>query len=225
MKDTTFGKIDRKVDPEDLATLIASRRSVRRFTTKPLDKETILQLLQAAANAPQAKNSRMQGYAVVTDREKIRAMDRAVVGAYQKLLKIPRSLLAVLKLLIPGKIKQLQKNRPSLERLVTRSGEGNYPIFHDAPCAVIIHGPSDNMLARDDAAIAEQNMLLQAHAMGLGGCIIGYASVKSKPLLKYISLPKGHAIQAVVVFGHPEKSFSKSINRPVENTRWYQNRL
>ena len=121
MEDSSFEEIRQEIDPEGLAQSIASRRSVRRFETRPLEREEIERLLQAAANAPQAKNSRRQGYAVVTDRDKIREMDIAVVRSYEKLLKILSGPVRfILRLVKPSLAKELAKNLPSLGRLVKR---------------------------------------------------------------------------------------------------------
>jgi nitroreductase len=51
-----------------LATIL-SRRSIRRFTDQPLDKETITLLLQAAMAAPSAVNSQPWEFIVITDPE------------------------------------------------------------------------------------------------------------------------------------------------------------
>jgi nitroreductase len=55
----------------DILDTIFSRRSIRVYDRKKLDKETITKLLKAAMAAPSASNSRPWEFVVVTDEEKI----------------------------------------------------------------------------------------------------------------------------------------------------------
>ena len=222
LEDVAFTEKTGPINSDALTDIIAGRRSIRRYDDKDLTREEIEAILQAGINAPQAKNSRRQGFAVMQGRARIREMDRAVITGYRRLLKILSApVLGIIRLVKPSLYKELKRNIPSLRALVSNSDDGGYPIFHDAPCVIVIHGPKANMLARDDAAMAVQNMLLQAFAMGLGGCAIGYAAVKSKPLLQYVPIPEGHAIQTVTVFGHPLSSFRRGINHPLKNITWH----
>jgi nitroreductase len=56
---------------KDILDTIYSRRSIRVYESKKLDKETITQLLKAAMAAPSASNSRPWEFIIVTDEEKI----------------------------------------------------------------------------------------------------------------------------------------------------------
>jgi len=48
---------------------ILNRRSIRKYTDKPVDKEVILQLLKAGMYAPSARNSRAWQFVVIQNRE------------------------------------------------------------------------------------------------------------------------------------------------------------
>jgi nitroreductase len=56
---------------KDILDTIFSRRSIRVYDSKKLDKETVTKLLRAAMAAPSASNSRPWEFVVVTDVEKI----------------------------------------------------------------------------------------------------------------------------------------------------------
>jgi nitroreductase len=56
---------------KDILDTIFSRRSIRVYDSKKLDKKTIIKLLEAAMAAPSASNSRPWEFVVVTDEEKI----------------------------------------------------------------------------------------------------------------------------------------------------------
>ena len=47
---------------------IFDRRSVRHYTSQPVERETLVELLRAAMNAPTAKNTQEWRFIVITDR-------------------------------------------------------------------------------------------------------------------------------------------------------------
>lgn len=210
---------DETVSPLAMQSLLAGKRSVRTYTDAPIEREVLDQLIEAGHMAPTAKNLQDRGFVVVTNKETIRAMDKAVVEAYRKLLNLPGR--GILGLFVPA-VKQLNVIVPSLRRLCDRSDAGGYPIFHDAPAVVIGYGTADNSFSRDNCVIAQQYMMLQAQAMGLGSCSIGYASVRPKPLDAFIDIPAGNAIQTVTIFGHPSVKFLRRVFRKPTQVDWVE---
>lgn len=53
----------------DILDIILRRRSIRRYSTQPVEQEKIIQLLQAAMAAPNAANSQPWEFIVVTDKD------------------------------------------------------------------------------------------------------------------------------------------------------------
>jgi nitroreductase len=77
----------------------------------------------------------------------------------------------------------------------------------DAPCLIMVHGP-DKADSAVNAALAAQNIQLQAHAMGLGSCILGlleagldHAENDLKRAGVYI--PADHKIHMILSLGIP----------------------
>ena len=60
--------------------------------------------------------------------------------------------------------------------------------------------------AETDLGFAAQNMTLEAMTMGLGSCVIGFASLLNmdKQAGKILGIPVRYRILAGVVFGHPK---------------------
>jgi len=219
-----FEKIpEETIDPESLGLFLASKRSIRQYTDRPIEDKKLEAILKAGACSPQAKNDRDQHFRLVTDPEKIAEMEKAVIRSYRKLLYL---LCSPIRMLI-GCIKpsfgaMLKKNLPSLRRLVGKADEGLHPVFHSAPCVITIDGKKSNPLARDDASIAMQYMMLQAHAEGIGSCLIGYASTRPGSLRKVLDVPKGRSIQVVATFGYPAIRYRAAIWREVPETKRYE---
>lgn len=59
----------------DILEFITSRRSIRKFLDKPLEKEHLDKILEAARWAPSAGNCQPWRFIVVTDRKKIKNFD------------------------------------------------------------------------------------------------------------------------------------------------------
>jgi len=66
-----------------------------------------------------------------------------------------------------------------------------------------------NLYCLQDAAAATQNMLLAAHAMGLGACWVG--AFEEEEARKVLNIPSGARPVAIVPVGHPaEKPVARS---------------
>ncbi len=65
----------------ELFEVFQRRRSIRRFEDRPVEKEKILRLLEAAFLAPSGRNIRPWHFVVITDRDIIRKLADAKSGA------------------------------------------------------------------------------------------------------------------------------------------------
>ena len=62
-----------------------------------------------------------------------------------------------------------------------------------------------------DGTIATQNMLLAAHALGLGACWIGsYNSVYENRVKEILSAPKDKWLLSIISIGFPAESTTKT---------------
>lgn len=69
---------------------------------------------------------------------------------------------------------------------------------------------------KEDVLLATQNILLAAHSMGLGTCLIGFAVI---PMIQDIRIqrlrgkPDNEKVHAVIALGHPDEIFLKKYVR------------
>jgi nitroreductase len=74
----------------------------------------------------------------------------------------------------------------------------------------------------EDALLATQNILLAAHAIGLGTCLIGVATAaleRDKNIRKGIGVPEEEVIHAVIAIGHTDQSFCRITRKKKARTR------
>lgn len=61
-----------------------------------------------------------------------------------------------------------------------------------------------------------QNMLLQAHASGLGACWLGQILAKAEMVRQALSAPENYELMAVIAIGHPEPAQLKGKREELE---------
>ena len=187
---------------------ITGRRSVRRYTSEPLSKEEIEDIITAGRYAPSASNVQPWRFIVITNKDLIRELSWATQKAMTRLLRYS----AVLKMFS----KEL-RNPASIRGLKHYADNKEDVIFHDAPVLVFVvskRGPFNN----ESCACAVENMMLAAHSMGLGSCWIGFVRFlrRSSAAFKKIGVPPKHRVVAAVVFGHPAQGSLVAPMRKIE---------
>lgn len=76
--------------------------------------------------------------------------------------------------------------------------------------AVIIN-PTASSHPVEDGAAATQNILLEAHSLGLGACWIGtYGSAYEPNAKKVLNIPQDERLLSVIVIGHPAETPQKT---------------
>ena len=94
--------------------------------------------------------------------------------------------------------------------------EGKDPLFHGAVAAILVGGKKAASLPMEDGLLARQNIMLAAHSLGLGSCLIGFAveAIKrDEKLRKLIELPDNESIFAVIALGYPAEKYEKTALR------------
>lgn len=167
----------------NLMDAIYTRRSTRGFTTDPVSRATVEQLMEAAVQAPSGMNAQPWAFGIVQDAGKLKDFsDRT--KAY---------LLANM------------QTFPVFERYREWLANPDFQIFHNAPVLIIIFAKPGGPTADYDCAMAAQNLMLAAHDRGLGTCWIGFFGLLlgQPDVLKELHVPEGYRPIAPIVVGHP----------------------
>ena len=100
------------------------------------------------------------------------------------------------------------------ERIIQQRAQGMDPIFFKAPVLLLAHVPVEDSFGRDDATYAAYNIILAAHRMGLGNCLIGYfiyALENNGQLRRRLGLPDNRRVEVALVIGYPEYQFRRTV--------------
>ena len=96
--------------------------------------------------------------------------------------------------------------------------------YYDAPTYVLVFVPSDALNGIQDASLVMENMMLAAHAQGLGSCWIHreremFATEEGKELMQQWGLPEGLIGIAALALGYPNGEPSPAKPRKEGYTR------
>jgi nitroreductase len=75
----------------------------------------------------------------------------------------------------------------------------------------------------EDALLATQNILLGAHSIGLGTCLVGFAVAamqKDKSLKVALDIPPNEPVYSVIALGHPDETYLRPAGRKKPLVRW-----
>lgn len=181
---------------EYLLDIIKGRRSIRRFKSIPLPKEYLDFVLEAARWAPSAGNRQSWRFIVVTENE----MRQRIGQIYQQIRG--------------GELKSLPADSPYYKAVSERLKTNFYrDMFTEAPVHIVVCGiPKESFHMRtyvQDCAIAIQNVLLEAYALGLGLVYINFDRPEHENLVKQIQklleVPEEMKIVAILPLGYPDE--------------------
>jgi nitroreductase len=119
-----------------------------------------------------------------------------------------------------ARAKQYASDHQPQGRRQTWPDNPDFKVFWDAPALVVICSQTGNTEAAFDCCRAGQNLVLAAHARGLGSCWVGAPMpwLTSPGVVEEIGLPAGFDPIAAIVLGYPaETPVGNPRPRPVIN--------
>ncbi len=188
----------------DILDVISSRKSIRRYKPDPIPDELLFRVLEAGRWAPTGENDQPWIFIVVTDPErkkKIGELGRIETGAFCT----AEYGMGRLQARFAG-IEDLEK-RDRVMRMMY-SGETSQ-ISTNAPVIIVVAGTVNALNTPYDLCAAIENMLLEAHSLGLGGVWVEgpVAPTRRKKIFKELmGMPTGmgeYTIQAFIAIGWP----------------------
>ena len=174
---------------KEFVDLILSRRSIRNFLDKPVEREVLETLVKAGIQAPTGKNMQTWCFTVITGRDVI------------------------------------EEIRQKGTQAANREKTGFYG-FQNPAALILVTNDTRNDNGALDSACAAENILLAAHAMGLGGCWLnGLTRISDQPeirqLLTEMKIPERHRVWAMIALGYPAQT-AKPVPRKENVVHWVE---
>ena len=179
----------------DLAVHIGLRRSVRRYRPSSISRDVVKRLLTAASGAPSAHNNQPWRFVVLdsfASRHKLaQAMGR--------------------------KLRQDRTADSDAPELIEADIDRSYQRITHAPIAILLcvdmrdmhrypdqsRTDAEYLMAVQSTAMAAQNLLLAAHAEGLGACIMCAPLFCPEVVIESLQLSPQWRAQMLVTIGEP----------------------
>jgi F420 biosynthesis protein FbiB-like protein len=198
----------------DFEEVLHSRRSIRRYTGEPIPAEVLEKLLRAAMWAPSAHDRQPWRWVVITALETKDRLARAM-GAR---LRADR--------LAEGAAPE------TVDAVLARS----YGRLTSAPALVIACSTlagldlapgsrgwqAEHAMAMQSVAAAIQNLLLAAHAAGLGACWVCAPLYCPEAVQLALDLPSDWEAQGLITLGYPAETKTLSPRQPRDKVVIYR---
>ena len=197
----------------NLLELIHTRRSVRRYTSEPVPINVVEQLLNAAIWAPSAHNRQPWRFVVISSELTNHTLAKAMGD------QLRRDLAA--------------DGRPP--EFIERDAGRSYTRLTGAPVLILVcltladmdtypderRARNEATMAAQSTAMAGQNLLLAAHALGLGACWVCAPLFCPGVVRQTLDLPADWQPQGLITLGYPAEEKEKT-RHPVESRVLYR---
>jgi nitroreductase len=189
----------------DVFETIAHRRSIRRFSEKQIEEAHLQQIMQAGLYAPSAGGRQGVIFAVCQDK----AVNERL-GRIKRANSHPH---------MATTTSYVSREQPSIadDAKITNA-------FYDAPTVITMFAPKDFLFSKEDCALAAENMMLAADALGIGSCYIGqgweaFADPFGQEILKQWNVPTDRYAVMQLLLGYPREGDPHPTPKPRKEGR------
>lgn len=193
---------------ENLRIFLRTRRSIRRFKTDPVPDSVLRDILHTATYAPSAHNRQPWRFIVLTDSPAKKHLSDAMAGEFQR---------------------DLEKDNLAPEEIAKRVNKSRERIT-GAPVVVILcvdmsemdeypdtrRKKAEYIIATQSAANAGMQLLLAAHAEGLGGVWVCSPMFAQETVQEALKISKVWEPQAMFLLGYPVEIPAFRGRKPLE---------
>lgn len=183
--------------PVQLDGLLNSRRSIRAYAKKTVNRPVLSEILNVARRAPTATNSQRLHWIVVDTPSMVRKIAAETVNG----------------------LRASGQNTPMFDYW----DQGYDFVLRGAPALVVCCAPTEYAWGRPDAAIALSYLELAAESRGLGACWAGYltrVAATWEPLRQKLLVPHGMSVCGGLMLGYAEHTYYRVPPRKPLSVQW-----
>lgn len=176
-----------EIDSDTLLAAMKSRRSIRRFTSQPVEKEKLRKILEAGRYSPTGANAQNVSYTILGTKQE--QAEKICVEMFRKGKEIGSSFISFLK-----KVE------------ITDDF-----FFKGAPLVIVVSSKN-----KVNASLASAYIEIMAESLGLGVLYSGFFAMCAKfsgKLRKLIKLPKGEEVVSCLIIGYPAVKYQRIVPR------------
>jgi len=213
---------------QEFKDFVSTRRSIRNFKDKPVEKEILEQVLEVLQYAPYGAEPNKVEISIINNRKKIEELlaptekflddvvkwiDSPIVSRIIKLKKGIETFNTLKNHLYP---------MSKLENYKLKYGDR---ITRGAPALMVFHAEKGAEEHTHNALIYATYVMLAMHAMGLGATINGIVPAainKVNEIRQVFNIPDDHEAVISIMFGHPKYKYNKVVKREPKKINWIE---
>jgi nitroreductase/NAD-dependent dihydropyrimidine dehydrogenase PreA subunit len=184
-----FAAQDGQIESRDLAIYMKKRRSIRHFSSKPVNKELIAGILDVARYAASGGNGQPVKWLVIYDTDSVKKIAGLTIEWMRSIQHTAHPLAAY----VPVILSQWDRRAE--------------PICRNAPHLLFAHIPyNEKWYDPSEAVIAMTHVDIAAPSFGIGTCWAGFVQLAIagyQPLRDFLDLPQGRVVACSMMFGYP----------------------
>ena len=203
-----------------LVQLMRSRRSCRNYTSRRVELDLLEDLVKVGTTAPSGTNSQSWNFVILPQRQDVEILGGLTADFYRRLNRqAANPFYRLLARFVAGDaLGRYYRNYYTSVAAAIRDWDAQRidRLFHGAVAAILVTGRRAAGCPAEDAVLATQNILLAAHALGLGSCLIGFAVEamrRDRKIKKVMAIPEDEEIYTVIGLGYPAVRYQRVAGR------------
>ena len=182
--------------------LITTRRSTRAYADRPVEREKLLQVVEAGRHAPSGGNNQQTHFLVLQNPQVLRELSALVKREFSQME------------VTPGMYK-------SMANTIRNSKKETFDFHYNAPVLIITANDKDYTNNIADCACALENMMLMANALDLGSCWINQLkwlrdNESVLPYLQKLGLGQDERVYGAMALGYANTPDGLPSRTPLE---------
>lgn len=202
---------------DDIWEAIYTQRAIRYLQEKPVPRDLLERVIEAASKAPSGSNTQPWIFVVVDDEARRRTIGEALRAVFEAAEPLQ------------ALVERGQQSEDKTERLMLRGAKTFFTQLEKAPALIVpclyrLSSPTPDptsLLAGSSIYQAVQNLMLAARALGLGTLMTTAHAMIEPALRKTLEIPDDAHPVALIPIGYPDANFGPTTRKPVEEIlRW-----
>lgn len=197
-------------DPETFLDYLKFRRSIRYYKKLKIEPEKLEAVIEAGRYSPTAGNRQQNCFVIL--QENIEPVRQAAIKALHDAAENKGIDLG------PSEIYRQSWSR-MYEDYISGRCDG---LFFNAPAVILVAGDEGNRYAEIDGGIAASRMEIEANALGLGVCYIGFLNTAMEfdsRIKELAGLKEGQKLTVAFVIGYPDVEYQRPVPRKPADVR------
>lgn len=192
----------------DLQEFLESRSTTRSYLPKPIEPDRLQRIMEAAPFAPSAHNRQPWRFVVISDAAKKESLARGMGERLQADRTADGDDATAIEADVARSSKRITDAGAVIVCCLTMEDMDTYPDDK--------RNSAEHWMAVQSAAMAAHNIILAAHAEGLGACWMCAPLFCGDAVVETLELPEHWIPQALITMGWEDKPPRKRERLPVE---------